>query len=66
MQYVKIDLLGSETAQGISNDQKAQFFKLYTQLSRKAKKFVGRKKDSKEIQEKWKILLDVMSDLVKY
>lgn len=59
MKYVEI------TANGITNDEKAKFFKLYVQLSKKAKKFVGRKKDSQEIQENWKTMLDSMEKLAK-
>lgn len=53
----------SDDGYGITEDQKQEFFKLYPVFSKKVRKFVGRKKDSKLIKECFKNLLNAMRTL---
>lgn len=62
MKYTVFELTASS---GITKAQKTEFFKLYTQLSRKIKNFVGRKKDSDLVQENFEKLLESMRALNK-
>ena len=60
MRYI---VLSESEEFGISEKEKNEFFKLYTRLSPRIKKFVGRKKDSKLIKSAFSSILKGMREL---
>ena len=60
MRYI---VLSESEEFGISEKEKNEFFKLYTRLSPRIKKFVGRKKDSKLIKSAFSNILKGMREL---
>lgn len=60
MKYVELQ---SEAEFGITDKEKSEFFKLYTKLSPRIKKFVGRKKDGKLIKSAFSNILKGMREL---
>jgi hypothetical protein len=59
--YIEIEAKSEDS--GITEEQKNEFFKLYQIISKRAKKFVGMKKNSKLIQSNWETMLKAMREL---
>jgi hypothetical protein len=62
MKYVEAKSAAKDE-NGITDEQKNEFFKLYQVVSKRAKKFVGMKKNSKLIQSNWETMLKAMREL---
>lgn len=66
MEYVEVDAKKTDSEElesGITDKEKSEFFKLYTKLSPRIKRFVGRKKDGKLIKSAFSSILKGMREL---
>lgn len=66
MEYVEISAKNAKSTEtnGLTEAEKTKFFKLYVPLSQKMKKLVGRKRNSKKIQEAYKNMIQAMEILL--